>query len=163
MTIIALVPTRVREPITDDRCPGSLWMQPARDRAMCPCRARIAHKIRVRKDERLFSTGDRFTALYVIRSGSCRTIGHLDGRIHAPRLRGDVLGADGINADTYRCSAFALDDYLEACELPFKRIEALARLDEQFQHNLYRLLSREIARAHRLLSREIARAPPPSP
>ena len=60
-------------------------------------------------------------------------------------MPGEIIGTDGIGTDSHGCQAVALED-TEVCALPFERIEALGRQNVRFQHNLHRLLSREIAR-----------------
>jgi CRP/FNR family transcriptional regulator, anaerobic regulatory protein len=110
-------------------------------------------RIRLRKGETLFRAGDRFTSLYAIRSGSCKTVlltedGH--DQVAGYHMSGEVIGTGGIGAGSHGCQAVALED-TEVCVLPFERLEALSRQDDRFQRNLYRLLSREIARECNLM------------
>lgn len=102
----------------------------------------------LRKGERLFCAGDRFTALYAIRSGSCKTVSlSEEGRdqVAGYHMPGEIIGTDGIGMGSHCCQAIALED-TEVCSLPFERIETLSRQNSQFQHNLHRLLAMEIAR-----------------
>jgi CRP/FNR family transcriptional regulator, anaerobic regulatory protein len=113
----------------------------------------VTRRIRMHKGDTLFRAGERFTALYAIRSGSCKTVlpgedGHY--QVAGYHMAGDVLGTDGIAADHHDCEAIALED-MEVCAVPFDRIEALARQNAHFQHSLTRLLSREIARERRAM------------
>jgi CRP/FNR family transcriptional regulator, anaerobic regulatory protein len=108
----------------------------------------VGRRIRLRKGEALFRAGDEFTALFAVRSGSCKTVlpgedGH--DQVAGYHMAGDIIGTDGIGADRHDCEAIALED-METCALPFARIEALARADIPFQRRLNRLLSREITR-----------------
>jgi CRP/FNR family transcriptional regulator len=108
----------------------------------------VTARIRLRKGDTLFRTGDRFISLYAIRSGSCKTVslsedGH--DQVAGYHMPGEIIGTDGIGNDSHGCQAVALED-TEVCALPFERIEALGRQNVGFQRNLYRLLSREIAR-----------------
>ena len=57
---------------------------------------------------------------------------------------------DGIAAGRHECQAIALED-LEVSRLPFEQIEGLARLSDQFAHDLHKLLSQECARAHAVM------------
>ena len=105
-------------------------------------------RIRLRKGDTLFRNGDRFTSLYAIRSGSCKTVslsedGH--DQVAGYHMSGEIIGTDGIGTDHHGCQAVALED-TEVCALPFDRMETLGRRNIRFQHNLHRLLSREIAR-----------------
>jgi len=113
----------------------------------------VATRTRLHKGDTLFRSGDRFTALYAIRSGSCKTVSlTVDGhsQVAGYHMSGDIIGADGIGNDHYGCQAVALED-TEVCVLPFDRLEALGRKHLRFQHNLHRLLSLEIARQGRVM------------
>ncbi len=108
----------------------------------------VTRRIRMHKGDTLFRAGEKFTALYAIRSGSCKTVlpgedGHY--QVAGYHMAGDVLGTDGIAADHHDCEAIALED-MEVCAMPFDRVEILARQNAHFQHSVTRLLSREIAR-----------------
>jgi CRP/FNR family transcriptional regulator len=108
----------------------------------------VTTKVRLRKNESLFRAGDRFTALYAIRLGSCKTVMLTDDghdQVTGYHMPGDVIGTDGIGNERHDCQATALED-CEVCTLPFDRIEALARSDAGFQRALHRLLSGEITR-----------------
>jgi len=65
-------------------------------------------------------------------------------------MSGEIIGADGIGSDHYGCQAIALED-TEVCVMPFDRLEAFGRKHLRFQHNVHRLLSREIARQSRVM------------
>ena len=115
--------------------------------------ALVAARIRFRKGDTLFRAGDRFTSLYAIRSGSCKTVslsedGH--NQVAGYHMSGEVIGTDGIGTDHHGCDAVALED-TEVCALPFDRMETLGRQNVRFQHNLHRLLAREIARERTLI------------
>jgi len=113
----------------------------------------IGGRTRLRKSDTLFRPGERFISLYAIRSGSCKTISLTeDGQdqVSGYHMAGEIIGTDGISSDHYACQAVALED-TEVCVLPFERLEAFGRLHVRFQHNLHRLLSREIARQARVM------------
>jgi CRP/FNR family transcriptional regulator len=108
----------------------------------------VSIRSRLRRGEILFRTGDRFTSLYAIRCGSCKTVllaedGH--DQVAGYHMSGEIIGTGGIGTGSHGCQAVALED-TEIWVLQFERLEALGREDSCFQHNLYRLLSREIAR-----------------
>jgi CRP/FNR family transcriptional regulator, anaerobic regulatory protein len=105
-------------------------------------------RIRLRKGETLFRTGDRFTSLYAIGSGSFKTVLlSEDGQeqVAGYHMPGEIIGTDGVGTDAHGCQAVALED-TEVSVLPFERLVALSRQSSRFQHNLHQLLSREIAR-----------------
>jgi CRP/FNR family transcriptional regulator len=113
----------------------------------------VTDGIKLRKGETLFRAGDRFTALYAIRSGSCKTVSLSENgsdQVAGYHMAGEIIGTDGIGNDAHGCQAVALED-TEVCGLPFTRIETLSRQSIQFQHNLHRLLSREITRERAMM------------
>ena len=108
----------------------------------------VASRTRLRKGDVLFRAGERFTALYAIRVGSCKTVALTDDgdeQVTGLHLPGEIIGVEGIGNETYAAQAVALED-TEVCVLPFERIEALAQRDTGFRHHLYRLLSSAILR-----------------
>ena len=112
-----------------------------------------ARMIRLRKGETLFRAGDRFTSLYVIRSGSFKTVLLAeDGyeQVAGYHMSAEIIGIGGIGTGCHGCQAVAVEDTC-VCTLPFERIDALAHRDSNLQRNLYNLLSREIARERTLL------------
>jgi CRP/FNR family transcriptional regulator len=113
----------------------------------------VAGRNRLRKGETLFRAGERFTSLFAIRTGSCKTMSLAeDGQdqVAGYHMAGEIIGTDGIGNDEHACQAVALED-TEVCVLPFERLEAFSRLHVRFQHNLHRLLSREIARQGKVM------------
>lgn len=108
----------------------------------------VSTRVRLRKGDVLFRAGDRFTALYGIRMGSCKTVMLTDDgseQVAGYHLPAEIIGAEGIANDVHVSQAVALEDS-EVCTLPFDRIEALAHEDVAFQRRLYRLFSDAIAR-----------------
>ncbi len=113
----------------------------------------ITTRIRLRKGETLYRAGARFSALYAIRSGSCKTVlltedGH--DQIAGYHMAGEMIGIDGIGDDRHECEAIALED-TEVCVVPFDQVTQIAREDGVFQRNLHRMLSQEITRERRLM------------
>ena len=138
-------PSRVaephRQPQAFQRGPASLW-DPL-----------IATRMRIRKGATLYRPGDRFASLYVIRSGSCKTVMLNDdgqGHILGYHMSGDLVGVDGIGDGRHHASLVALEDG-ELCVIPFDRVEALARNDVQFQRQFYRVLATETTLARTAL------------
>ena len=113
----------------------------------------VSTRRRLYKGATLFRAGDPFTALYAIRSGSCKTVLLTeDGReqVSACHIRGEYLGLDGVGAGTHNCEAIALEDS-EICVLPFAHLEALARDSERMQQTIHRMLAGEIARERNIM------------
>ena len=110
--------------------------------------ALLGARVKLRKGDSLYRAGDTFTALYAIRIGSLKTtVLAEDGReqVSGYHMLGDIIGLDGIGSDQHGCQATALED-TEVCVLPFERLEDFARSVPTLQHNLHRLLSKEISR-----------------
>jgi CRP/FNR family transcriptional regulator len=113
----------------------------------------VTNRVRLKKGEVLYRAGDSFTALYAIRTGSCKTtVLAEDGReqVAGYHMLGDVIGMDGIGTERHGCQAVALEDS-EYCVLPFGELGDLARSVAPLQRNLYQFLSREIARDHSIM------------
>lgn len=113
----------------------------------------VAARQRFAKGEPVFQSGDRFTALYAIRSGSCKTTVLSQGgreQVTGYHLMGDIIGFDGIGNGRHQCQAVSLED-TEVCEVPFARLEELSRQLPLLQRNLHRLLAGEITRDENLL------------
>ena len=110
----------------------------------------VSTRRRVKRGEPLFRAGDRFDAVYPIRLGFFKTrVTSDDGReqITGFPMPGDILGFDAISSTHFQCDAIALED-AEVCVVPFERLEALSREFNALQHQLHRVLSREIVRDH---------------
>jgi len=113
----------------------------------------IGKRQRLRKGDTLFRPGERFTSLYAIRLGSCKTVLlSEDGRdqVSGYHMAGDIIGTDGIGGDVHDCHAIALED-TEVCALPFVRIEELAHDNARVGQNMHRLLAREISRERHVM------------
>ena len=108
---------------------------------------------RVRMGETLVHAGDAFQSLYVVRSGSLKTV-TLDRsggeQIVAFPIQSDVVGIDGIDAGRYASSVVALEDS-EVVILPFGQLSRLARQCTGLETLIYRTISRELVRDQGLL------------
>lgn len=107
----------------------------------------------LKKGDYLFRTGDKFKSLYAIQYGSMKSYGlTVDGKeqVTGFHLTGEVLGMDAIDEDLHHCNAVALEK-TEICELPFSALETLQNDVPGLQHDLNRIMSREIRRDHHML------------
>lgn len=113
----------------------------------------VQRRRKVKRGEQLFSMGDPLGALYAVRSGAFKSSELLDdGRVQVTgfHLSGELLGIDAISDERHPGSAEALETS-EVCELPYAKLETLAREIPGLQHQLLRLMSGEIAREGALL------------
>jgi len=74
---------------------------------------------------------------------------HDDGReqVAGFHMAGDLLGLDAIGSGNHTCDTLALED-TEVREIPFASLEQLSREMPSLQHQLHRIMSREIVRDH---------------
>lgn len=95
----------------------------------------------------LFRADEPFRAIYVPRSGAVKTyILGADGseQIIGFHLPGEVIGLDGMVEHRHQLTAQALE-LAGVCEVPFDLLEHAAARVPALQHQLMRLMSREIA------------------
>lgn len=105
------------------------------------------------KGEVLYRTGDSLRSLYAVRRGTFKTSGIMeDGRVHVTGffLSGEILGFDAITSDRHPCTAEALETS-DVCEIPYEGLEALGQQIPGLQHQLLRIMSREIVRDEQML------------
>ena len=98
----------------------------------------VATRRKIKRGTSLFANGDRFTALYAIRTGFFKTcIATADGRdqVTGFQMAGEVIGLDGIVGDRPTCDAVALED-AEKGLIAFRKL------------HVHKIMSREIVREH---------------
>lgn len=98
------------------------------------------------RGDHLFRTGDRFRSLYVVKTGSVKTYTpNSEGgeQVLGFHLPGEIIGLDAIELDSHACGAKVLETSA-ICEIPFARLEELSMAIPSLQHQMYRLLSKEI-------------------
>lgn len=100
----------------------------------------------LQRGDHLYRGGDRFHAIYAVRSGSLKTYTVSEAgeeQVTGFHLPGELVGLDAISTWRHPCSAEALET-TGVCELPFERLEELASEIPGLQRQLLRLMSREI-------------------
>lgn len=110
----------------------------------------VASRQRVKRGEALFRSGDPFESVFAIRTGFLKTcVKTPDGRdqVTGFHMAGELVGLDGIVGGRHTCQAVALED-VEVCVIPFGRLEDLSREMKSLQHQVHRMMSREIVREH---------------
>jgi len=113
----------------------------------------IKRRQSINKNNFLFRLGDPLKSVYAIRSGSFKTyLINTDGteQIVGFSLPGELLGMDAISENQHACTAKALETS-SVCEIPFDRLESLARDIPNLQHQLFRLMSKEIQQDQNLM------------
>jgi CRP/FNR family transcriptional regulator len=97
--------------------------------------------------------GDPLLSLYAVRRGSVKTnLLTQDGRVQVTAfyLPGELIGVDAIDEGRFPCDAIALEA-TELCEVAWAELNQLAERVPALNHQLIRLMSREIARDEELL------------
>jgi CRP/FNR family transcriptional regulator len=111
-------------------------------------RARPLHR-----GDYLFRNGEPFRALYVVKTGSVKTFAtnNEEGeQVLGFHLPGELIGLDAIDKEVHTCSAKVLETSA-ICEVPFSRFEELSSSIPSLQHQMYRLLSKEIGQETEML------------
>ena len=107
----------------------------------------------ISKNDFLFRLGEPLKSIYAIRSGSFKTyLTNPDGteQIVGFSLPGELLGMDAISDEQHTCTTKALETS-SVCEIPFERLESLAHDIPNLQHQLFRLMSKEIQQDQNLM------------
>ncbi|WP_144063445.1 helix-turn-helix domain-containing protein [Caballeronia insecticola] len=103
---------------------------------------------RVKRGEALFRVGERFEALFAVRSGSLKTVVTHDGgreQVTGLLLAGDALGFEAIEEGTHTCDAIALEDST-VCVAPYPLFERMCRETDALQRRLNRMMSHALNR-----------------
>lgn len=102
----------------------------------------------------LFRDSDKFHCIYVVKTGSVKTYApNQDGeeQVLGFHLPGELIGLDAIEKGRHHCSAKVLETSA-VCEIPFTQFVELSAYIPSLQHQMYRLLSREIIHDEEMLT-----------
>lgn len=96
--------------------------------------------------ETVFRCGDKFSAVFAVRSGSVKSFcidHHGREQVTGFYLPGEIFGWDGLAEDHHQNTAVALET-ASICEIPFDQLEELSATIPSIQKQVMRLISREI-------------------
>jgi len=96
----------------------------------------------------LFRVGDRFTAIFAVRTGCIKSYSIDAGGhelVHGFHLRGELLGFDAVYPDRHHCNALILETS-SVCVIPYRDIARLSVAFQSLQGQVLRLMSREFSR-----------------
>ncbi|MDA8095010.1 MAG: PAS domain S-box protein [Betaproteobacteria bacterium] len=113
----------------------------------------IVRRHGVARGEAVFRADAPCERLFALRKGSLKTcLVSASGReqLLGFHLPGELVGVSGIDGGVYGCDGVALEDS-EVCEIALARLEEHASRMAVLQHNLHRLMSRQIRNQHRLM------------
>jgi CRP/FNR family transcriptional regulator, anaerobic regulatory protein len=108
---------------------------------------------RLKAGETLYRAGDRFDAIYAVRSGFFKTVCVEPAGsevVLAFPMGGDLVGLDGLDPGRYTADVVALDT-CHVAVLPFARLVQLGREHPAIERLLYALFSRELVRDHGMI------------
>ena len=96
--------------------------------------------------ENLFRAGDAFESIYVVRGGCLRTThpaGDGGEQVIGFHLPGEIVGLEAISDGRHHCDAVALER-TSVCAVPFADLERIAAEVPGLQHQILRIVSREM-------------------
>lgn len=108
----------------------------------------------IQKGERVYHAGEKFRAVYAVRSGAIKTVNNTqDGQeqITGFYLPGEIIGMDGLATNNHSNAAIALETSA-VCEIPFSRLEELSVQLPNLQRRFFQLMSKEIANDQQLIT-----------
>lgn len=106
------------------------------------------------RGDHLFRSNDKFNSLYVVKTGVVKTYTQSNEgseQVLGFHLPGEILGLDAIESGNHGCNAKALET-TALCEMPFDHLEELSASIPSLQHQLFRLLSKEISSEAEMMS-----------
>ena len=112
----------------------------------------VKERIRISKNQALFTAGSPFSAIYSVRSGSMKTqLESEDGHIQITgfSLPGELVGLDGIATQQHSSSAVALEDS-EVCVIRLDDLDRLSKSIPALQAQLRHLMGNELNSSHRM-------------
>lgn len=105
----------------------------------------VKHPHPIQKPQRVYSIGNAFSSVYVVKSGSIKSyVGSLAGEQQITNfyLPGDVFGLDGVMNNQYNRTTEAMEMSC-VCEIPFDKLEALACKFPPLHHHLNQAMGKE--------------------
>ena len=114
----------------------------------------IQRKKPLQPREGVFFSGDPFTSIYAVRSGSIKSFCiDPDGReqVTGFYFPGEIFGWDGLADEQYQNTAIALET-TSVCEIPYEQLDDLGNSIPSIQKHMMRLISREINADQRLIA-----------
>ncbi len=108
----------------------------------------VSLRRKVSRGENLFRTGETFSNLYAVKTGTFKTlVNNQDGsdQVIGFQMTGELLGLDGLGTGQHMCDSVALEDS-EVCTIPYSRLDELAQEFHALQMHFHRIMSREIVK-----------------
>jgi CRP/FNR family transcriptional regulator len=102
----------------------------------------------------VFNSGEKFKAVYAVRSGSIKSFCiDDDGReqVTGFYLPGEIFGWDGLAEGNYQNTAIALET-TSVCEIPYSQLELLSTTVPSIHKHMMKLVGREITADQKLIA-----------
>lgn len=107
----------------------------------------------LQRGQKVFQPGDPFDSIYIVRSGSIQTYITMrsgEQQVLSFNLPGELAGFDGVSDDIFTSTAETIE-MTSLCEIPFTKLEELSGKIKTLQHQLHRIMSKEILTEQQLL------------
>ncbi|WP_455218588.1 fumarate/nitrate reduction transcriptional regulator Fnr [Kaarinaea lacus] len=105
------------------------------------------------RNDYLFREGEKLKGIYAVKTGSIKTyISREDGteQVLGFHLPGEIIGLDAIETGVHGCTAKVLET-TAVCLIPYEQLEKLSMEIPSLQHQMFRLMSREISNESNML------------
>ena len=107
----------------------------------------------ISKGDHIFRAGTELHSLYAIRTGSVKLVQYSpsgEEQIIGFYLPGEIIGLDAIENNQHQCNAIALET-MSYCSFAFSQLENLGQMIPGLQHQMLRLMSKELRAENQLL------------
>lgn len=107
----------------------------------------------LQRGQKVFKPGDAFDSIYIVRSGSIQTYINMhsgEQQVLSFNLPGELVGFDGVSDDVFTSTAETIE-MTSLCEIPFTKLEELSGKIKTLQHQLHRIMSKELLADQQLL------------
>ncbi len=113
----------------------------------------VKRKLTFKRGQILYRTGEGFSYVYAIRSGSVKTyISTDDGRLQITgfHIPGELLGLNAMDEKRYNCEAVALET-TSVCAISLDNFEEMAREIPTIHYQILKMMSKEIKHNQELM------------
>ncbi|WP_218312371.1 fumarate/nitrate reduction transcriptional regulator Fnr [Alteromonas antoniana] len=113
----------------------------------------IERKKPLQKTEKLVASGDKFTSLYAVRTGSFKSfVSDADGeeQIIGFHFPGDIIGFDALREHKHQSYTQALETAM-VCELPYDTLDDMSMKFPKLRHQIMSFMSAEIKQDHDMM------------
>lgn len=113
----------------------------------------VERKKPLHKNDKLVQSGDKFTSLYAVRTGSFKSfVSAKDGeeQIIGFHFPGDIIGFDALRTNTHQSYTQALETAM-VCELPYETLDTMSVKLPKLRHQIMSFMSAEIKQDHEMM------------